>query len=38
MDIIEATETDLDLKTPLGVEKQAAIEKQIALDMLNRLG
>jgi hypothetical protein len=35
---IEATETDLDLKTPLGVEKQAAIEKQIALDMLNRLG
>lgn len=35
---IEAQETDLDLKTPTGVNKQLTIEKQVALDMLNRLG
>jgi len=34
---IEANETDLDLKTPAGLDKQIAIEKQIAQDMLERL-
>jgi hypothetical protein len=34
---IEANETDLDLKTSAGVDKQIAIEKQIALDMLRHL-
>jgi len=33
---IEAAETDLDLKTPTGLDRQVAIEKQIALDMLRR--
>jgi len=35
---IAATETDLDLKSPSGMNKQISIEKQIALDMLDRLG
>ena len=34
---IEANETDLNLKTSAGVDKQIAIEKQIALDMLRHL-
>jgi hypothetical protein len=34
---VEATETDLDLKTSAGLNKQGAIEKQLALDMLSRL-
>jgi hypothetical protein len=34
---VEATETDLDLKTPAGLNKQLTIEKQLALDMLSRL-
>ena len=34
---VEATQTDLDLKTPTGLKKQASIEKQIALDMLSRM-
>ena len=33
----EATQTDLDLKTPSGMSKQFAIEKQVALDFLNHL-
>jgi hypothetical protein len=35
---VEATETDLDLKTPVGVNQQVAIEKQIAIDMLDHQG
>ena len=35
---VEATESDLDLKTPVGVNQQLAIEKQIAIDMLARKG
>ena len=35
---VEATETDLDLKTPVGVNQQIAIEKQIAVDMLDHQG
>lgn len=35
---IEASETDLDLKTSAGENRQRAIEKQIALDILGRLG
>lgn len=35
---VEATETNLDPNTPAGVDKQLAIEKQIALDILGRLG
>jgi hypothetical protein len=35
---VEATESDLDLKTPVGANQQLAIEKQIAIDMLARKG
>jgi len=35
---IGATETDWNLKVPTDVEKQLAVEKQVALDMLTRLG
>lgn len=35
---VEATETDLDLKTPVGVNQQVAIEKQLAIDMLDHQG
>ena len=34
---IEAIETDIDLKTQAGMDRQNAIEKQVALDMLNRM-
>jgi hypothetical protein len=35
---VAATETNLDLKTPVGVSQQLAIEKQVALDMLANFG
>lgn len=35
---VEATETDLNLNTSAGVNQQLAIEKQVAVDMLARLG
>ena len=35
---VEATESDLDLNTPVGTSQQLAIEKQIAIDMLDHQG
>lgn len=35
---VEVTETDLDLNTTAGIIKQSAMEKQVALDILERLG
>lgn len=35
---VEATESDLDLNTPVGVSQQLTIEKQIAIDMLDHQG
>ena len=35
---VEATETDLDLTTSVGVNQQIAIEKQLAVDMLDHQG
>lgn len=35
---VEATETDLDLTTSVGVNQQVALEKQLAIDMLDHRG